>query len=139
MGEPSRPMKRTMKIRPGYDCRVECKHEPPGDHGICGDEWTYGVSDGERAVVLSVLSTDYPASVDREALPGILGRPLPATLVFHVADPEGGPCDVLEGGRCRADVTYLGAGTFWRAHGDDRQSEQPEAFWLSLESELQGS
>jgi hypothetical protein len=85
---------------------------------------------------LVVLSADYPESVDRETIPDLARRPIPCTLSWHVAHPEGERCEWVEGGRCKADGTYLGAHDFWKAHGDPAQREQPESFWLALEAEL---
>ena len=128
-------------VTPGYDCRVECKHEPKGDHGIASDEWHYVVSEGERAVSLSMLSQCYPPSVDRESMdPAVrsilFDRDLIGSLRTHVTDPGGGYCEWVEGGACKSDVTCLGAAEFWKEHGESTQPEQGEAFWLALEREL---
>ncbi len=135
-------MERRHFVTPGYDCRVECKHEKKGNHGIGSDEWVYVVSDGPRAVSLSMLSHDYPPTVDREAMgPAVRRilfdhRALIGTLHTHEAHPGGQPCEYVAGGHCKCDVTYLGAAEFWAAHGDSTQPEQGEAFWQALEREL---
>lgn len=133
-------MKREHYVRPGYDCRKECLHEPKGEHGICGDTWFYVVSDGKRAVSLEILSDRYPPTVERALLPDVLQKPMAACLVTHVADPDADPeqakCKWVEGGLCRVDGSYLGARAFWNEHGDPKQPEQGEAFWLALEAEL---
>lgn len=123
-------------IRPGYDCRVKCTHDPPGDHGICGDEWVFVVMDGPRAVSLNVLSADYPPTVERATLPGVLRKPMPSGLTVHHADPHGRECDWVTGGKCVCEVSWLWATAFWREYAVGQQSEQPESFWLALESEL---
>jgi hypothetical protein len=127
--------KRSSGSSPGYDCRTECKHEPKGEHGISGGTWWYAVTDGDHAVSLELLGTDFPETVTRPLI-GVLERPIPAGLVSHRADPGGEPCEFVSGGRCKSDVTYLGAHNLWEEHGDPAQREQSEAFWLALEAEL---
>lgn len=135
-------MERKHWVTPGYDCRVECKHEKKGDHGIASDEWSYVVMDGERAVSLHMLSDRYPASAPPERMHPevrriLLERPFIGRLFEHHANPTGCECEWVTGGRCQGDVTYLGAGEFWAAHGDSTQPEQSEAFWQALEAELE--
>jgi hypothetical protein len=129
-------MERKTIIRPGYDCRVKCTHETPGDHGICGDEWVFIVMDGERAVSLNILSSDYPPTVERVGMPGILERAIPGALTWHRYAPDGHECPWVAGGTCENDSTYTGARDFWKAHAVGEQSEQPESFWKALEAEL---
>lgn len=131
-------MKRLSGTQPGYNCGPRgagCEHEQKGDHGISGGVWWYTVTEGDRAVSLSVLATDYPASVARP-LPAIIEKPLAADLAYHRADPEGKECPWVRGGRCTNDGSALGARGFWAEHGHDAQHEQPESFWLALEAEL---
>jgi hypothetical protein len=133
-------MERKTIIRPGYDCRVKCSHDPPGNHGIAGDEWVFVVMDGERAVSLSILSNDYPPTVEREHLPDVLREPITGALAWHRYHPDGHDCSWVAGGKCEHDVSYLEAGRFWKEHAVGNQSEQPASFWLALEEELrQGS
>ncbi len=131
-------MKRARGVLPGFDCGprgCDCKHEKPGDHGISGGTWWYAVSDGPLAVSLSILAVDYPETV-RRPLPEFLRTPRAEVLTFHWADPNGVDCPHVVDGRCRCDGTYLGAAEFWEAHGDPKQSEQPESFWIALEAKL---
>ncbi len=132
-------MKRQTIVRPGYDCRTECKHEPQGDHGICGDEWIYVVSDGESALVYSVLSDHYPAGVDREALPAVLLRGIGGPMAIHRPGKghDAMACQYIDGGWCSIEtIGYLCGMNFWKEHGDPKQSEQSEAFWQALEADF---
>lgn len=129
-------MKRETVVRPGFDCRTECKHDPPGDHGICGEEWCYVVSDGGRALSLGFLSAHYPDSVT-EPLPDVLRQGVAGPLMLHSADPNGVTCQWVTGGRCSLEsISYLSSGRLWALYGDPRQTEQSEAFWLALETKL---
>lgn len=132
-------MQRITRVEPGYDCRTVCKHERKGEHGICSDVWFFVITDGRRAVSLSVFSADYPATVERP-LPECLDKSSGVGLCWHEAthaeDSEGRECDVLPAGRCKGDTTYLGARDFWREHGDPRQLAQAEEFWIALEAKL---
>lgn len=127
-------MKRDSKRFPGYDCTRECKHDPPGDHGISGGEWRYSVTDGTHAVSLIVLASDYPESVERPLPPSLMSM-LMATLLYHTAQADGNECNLLDGKPCMMDTSYLRGAALWREHGDRRQFEQPESFWLAMEAE----
>lgn len=129
-------MKRQFILRPGYDCRKECSHEPKGEHGICSDVWFYVVSEGPHAVSLEIFSADYPPTVERATLTGFLQRPFSGGLFFHHADPSGNRCEFVEGGLCKSDCSYRCAQDLWEAHGNPNQREQGEAFWLALEARL---
>ncbi len=132
-------MKRQTIVRPGYDCRVKCEHDPPGDHGICGDEWIYVVSDGEAALVYSVLSDRYPATVDRSTLPEVLLRGMGGAMAIHRPgkSDEAMACQYIDSGWCDIDtIGYLIGRDFWKKHGDPKQSEQSEAFWQALEKDF---
>jgi hypothetical protein len=138
-------MKRIFKIVPGYDCRVECKHTPSGDHGIHGDEWLYAVvaDDGISALSLTVFSDVYPSTVDMT----FRRRPQGSDLSLHVGfatEPEDcrfdvlnwQACDVLGGGRCVVFKSSAWcADEFWKAHGR-LEPEQLEAFWTALEAKF---
>ena len=142
--------RRWSDIEPGYDCRVECKHERKGDHGICADGWFYVVSDGECAISLHVRSADYPATVETSRFLDFTREPYGTDLSLHVPWPiaydlessterirlgetTGRMCDVVEGGRCwTPKSTSLGADEFWKLHGSPAQFDQPESFWTAL-------
>lgn len=135
-------MRREHWVTPGYDCRTECKHQVKGEHGICGDQWVYAVTDGKRAVSISVITPRFPESVDLALHPpdvrAVLERYFATALTLHEADPDGMPCKLVDGGLCSVGwATYFGAQRFWKAWGDERQPEQSEAFWRALESELE--
>ena len=125
-------VERKVQILPGYDCRVECKHERKGNHGIGAEAWFFVVTDGDRAVSLKVTSGQYPPSVAHSSDP-----PEGWCLATHVADPEGTACDYVAGGRCRGDFGFLMAGEFWEQWGKpELRTEQPESFWKALEARL---
>jgi hypothetical protein len=133
-------MKRESGTRGGYNCGPggrDCQHDPKGDHGIDGGVWWYVVSNGPRAVSLMVLATNFPESVDR-AISALLKGPLATQLLHHIADPEGRECQYVEGGLCSCDGSYMAGSMLWKEYGDPTKPEQPEAFWLALEAELQG-
>jgi len=127
-------MKRDSSKTAGYDCTRECKHDPPGEHGISGGEWRYSVTDGAHAVSLMVLANEYPESV-RRPLPSFLESLLQATMMYHTAQLDGNECNLLDCGTCSLDTSCLGGAEFWEKHGDAAQFEQPESFWLALEAE----
>ncbi len=133
-------MKRVTRIDPGYNCGTggkDCQHEKRGDHGISSDSWYYAVTDETRAVSLLVFSGDYPPSVERATLPAKLQKPWGAYLHFHVADSTNGePCDLVSCGKCKMGVSCLEADECWEEHHVGEQREQPESFWVALESRL---
>ncbi len=141
--------RRASSIVLGYACRVGCKHEPKGDHGISADKWFYVVSDGECAVALTVRSGTYPATVDVSRFEAWMREPDATDLSLHVpwpaagdfesleekirqGDVSGQACDIVEGGRCWIPrSTSLGSKEFFQAHGV-AAFEQPESFWEAL-------
>lgn len=131
--------RRMSSTEPGFDCGPggrDCLHDPKGNHGCSGGRWRYAVIDGDSAVSLTVLAHDYPPTVDRSRLPESLRRPLPEALCFHEACEDGEPCDLVPGGKCRGDCSYLHSGEFWDEHHVGDEFVQPESFWLALESRL---
>ena len=135
-------MQRQLIIRPGYDHREADKGQPPEkQYGICSEAWIYIVRGERSAVTLDMMSNRYPPSVNPETMPGdvrrILYGPMVGVLYMHTPDPEGRECDLVPGGKCRGESTYLGARDFWAQYGDPTQPEQSEAFWQALEKELE--
>lgn len=63
-------IQRVFNVRPGYDCRVECKHDPKGEHGLHCDEWVYTVvdRDARAALELEVYTPFYPPTVDKRGM-----------------------------------------------------------------------
>ena len=143
--------RRVQQVVPGYDCRVECKHEHKGNHGICPDKWFYVVGSADCALALTVRSCDYPATVDDAA--ERVARHYPqgpegTDLTLHVPWPAGDDaeddirlgrggevCSLIETGRCwRPHSTSIGAEEFFRNHGQPT-FEQSEAFWEAMRAE----
>lgn len=58
--QPASPARRVI-YTPGYDCRITCSHTPPGNHGICAEEWLLLAMhpSGDAAAVL-ILNGRYP-------------------------------------------------------------------------------
>jgi hypothetical protein len=140
----ARGITRWMIVTPGFDCRnPKCERPNAGDHGICGEQWTYAVSDGDqqRALTLVVYTNRYPATVTHAAdwpKEGARG----AYLDLHAREPwyegqeqrEG--CTWLGGAPCYSDGTCLGAEEFFKAHGDPSGPNQSEKFWIAMEVEF---
>jgi hypothetical protein len=122
---------------PGYNCTVECPHEPKGLHGIHDDNWFYVVSEGKWVAVLTVFSGNYPKSVDTSKMYPEQLIPSGAYLTFHHAAVDGEPCEYVPGGFCKSDGTCLGAARFFEEYGDKTQFTQPETFWKAFEEKLQ--
>lgn len=134
-------MRRVSRTRPGYSCGPagrDCQHEHKGDHGINGGTWYYAVvsDDGLRAVSLSVLAADYPPEVDRSRFSERMKHPMGEAICFHEAKADGRDCDVLPGGKCDGDCSWLQAGELWDGHHVGEQFEQPDSFWCALEARL---
>jgi hypothetical protein len=146
-------VRRHSEIVPGYDCFNECKHPSKGNHGIHGDEWHYVVvsDDGHIALALTVYTDIYPPTVEkwqRDSERPIEERRSGTDLTYHVGfsttrgemrdyDPKTWGSECPHVGRCDASrTTALGAGEFFRAHGDSNQFEQAESFWAALEEKL---
>ncbi len=130
-------MDRRVSVRPGYDCRRQCSHDPKGEHGISSEEWWFAVVSGRTALSLSVLSGSYPESVDVSRLSEGLTKCQGCAWALHRADPDGNPCEYVVGGLCKSNVSYLIAESFWREHGDPCAGQnQPEAFWQAFEAML---
>ena len=144
---PGGTMTRYTDKRPGFRCpqdHPQCVGKHPGQqHGRHDDEWLYTVSDGEVALTLTVYSNEYRG----EPYPGNEERKIRgADLSAHVGWPteaeairngfEGQKCEYLTGGRCWSDFSSgLQAGEFFDNCGEPT-FEQPERFWLALESRL---
>lgn len=132
--------RRASYIVPGWDCRVECKHEHKGNHGIHNEEWIYAVSDGEYAVSLRVGSGIYPSSVMHcESQP-----PRGWDLELHspwtddeeaIRRGDGGhACAFIEANRCYVMASSIHAGeTLFAAHGA-ASFDQPETFWEAFQA-----
>ena len=130
-------MERRAHSEPGYDCRRECLHEKKGDHGIACFTWWFAVVEGLQAVSLSVLSGQYPESVDASSLPALLREVQGGCWAVHHADPKGGVCEYVAGGKCQGNTSFLAGEAFWEQHGASELGlEQPESFWQALEAEL---
>jgi hypothetical protein len=129
-------IERKSHTTPGYNCKVECPHEPKGDHGRHCDNWYYVVSEGKWVVVLTVFSGIYPDSVDTSRMDPEQLVPTGAYLTFHWAAADGEPCELVPGGLCKSDGTCLGATKFFEEYGDKTQFTQPETFWKALEERL---
>lgn len=134
-------VKRVSDREPGFNCGPggrDCQHGVKGDHGISGGRWRYGVvsEDGLHGVSLSVLAVDYPPEVDRTRFTERMRHPMGEAVCFHHAAEDGKPCDLLPGGKCAGDCSYLQAGEFWDAHHVGEQFEQPDSFWIALEARL---
>ena len=134
-------MQRVSALSPGFNCGPggrDCQHTPKGDHGCSGGTWRYAVVEDTRAVSLTVLALDYPPSVDRSRFSEFMLRPQGEAMCWHEASGDGElrPCDLLPGGKCQGDCSYLQAGQFWEEHHVGDQFEQPESFWIALESRL---
>lgn len=134
-------MKRTSEKRPGFNCGPggrDCQHETKGDHGISGGVWRYGVvsEDGQHGVTLTVLATEYPPSVDQRRFSDFMRHPQGEAICYHHASETAEPCDLLPGGKCTGDCSYLDGGRFWDDHHQGEQFEQPESFWIALEARL---
>lgn len=127
---------------PGYDCSVECRHEPKGNHGIHGEEWIYYVKDGDCATSLVVYTRIYPPTVT-----GIPYEPPEgAHLALHCAfdtEPEmlrtryrpEVECSLVTGGYCQqfADSSTA-ARDFFERFGDPAHLAQPLTFWEELKA-----
>jgi hypothetical protein len=137
-------IQRKTHLAPGYDCRVECPHEPKGRHGYHSDEWWFTVVDGDARTALSlrIHTTRYPASVvsvaDDELFSGwdFVRHSRHAWTKHQVLSHTMDECEHL--GLCHSSpmtVTY--ADNFAKKHlVYDAGLEQPEAFWLAMEAEL---
>lgn len=133
-------MERVAFKRSGYDCKYSpCEHTPKGDHGIHGEEWWYVVKDGDRAVSCFVMTHRFPPTVPSRVLAGEPNRP--GSVGFHRAwseseyDYEVKGCEWIDGGGCYSSTSYCLADEVF-ALGNADTFEQPEDFWLCLESLL---
>lgn len=149
VSDPSK-WKRATFEEPGHDCRVECKHEVKGDHGICSSIWVYLVTDGECTLALDVYSGIFPPTVERRAS-SIIEYPNGRELTLHVpwvcgdnAEEDiqhgrrGRECELIPAGRCwMPHSSSLGARDFWRANYVCAQFQQPETFWEALRAKAE--
>lgn len=151
-------MRRNTITRPGYDCiggpcRFSRPCQPDNTHGIHGDEWVYSIvsDDGATALVLTVFTDIYPATVSKARVRAFRTKPLAdrrhgADLTLHMAvnDQSGRlvdageakhDCEHVQGGQCYVwETTALGADELFRAFGNPAEREQPETFWRALEA-----
>jgi len=131
---------RITQKEPGYDCRAQCQHKKKGDHGIMSDTWWYCVRDGDRAVSLSVYSSDYPATVDRSSLFGSLLCNRPVAITVHRKSSSGTDkaCNWLDGQPCEpAMFSLIWADQHFKRFFQHRDAYvQGEDFWKKLESIL---
>jgi hypothetical protein len=76
---------RAFTIDPGYDCRVECKHDSKGQHGICPDTWICVVvdNDARAALEIRIHAPFYPETVIPEDLSGFLRTFWGRNLALH--------------------------------------------------------
>jgi hypothetical protein len=166
------PMMRWFRIYPGRDCvYAPCavsKEKPctqpidpyrpgrrlPGNnHGIHGEEWSYGIAadDLRTFLALTVFTDIYPPTVPANhsqicGCASFIAQPLEdrrygTSLALHVAAKlgaaENNTCDFLGGDPC--DVVFdtgLGARAFFKTYGDSNQPEQGAAFWTALEAKF---
>ncbi len=135
-------MKRVFTSKPGYDCKhAPCKHDPPGDHGIHGEEWFFSVigDEGDAALTLTCFTNRYPETVDRgvrDDTPPLSGADLSLHVGFATKPPGDalpeGDCDLI--GKCTIYKTSSLAGDDIVKHAiADREGDQPEAFWKALQ------
>jgi hypothetical protein len=89
---------RAFTIDPGYDCRVECKHDSKGQHGICPDTWICVVvdNDARAALEIRIHAPFYPETVIPEDLSGFLRTFWGRNLALHFGYPTS-PQQVLDG------------------------------------------
>lgn len=134
-------MERYSVKKPGYDCKfAPCKHDPPGDHGIAGEEWWYVVKDGDRAVAVNLLTTIFPPTVPKDWVKNM--KPTEGAISTHhtwqEADYETSheDCEWLDGKTCYGDVGFLMGKYLWERHGHNGKFEQSEKFWKALEAHL---
>lgn len=135
--------KRIQIKRPGYDCVANpcgingCGEVEDAGHGRHGDEWIYGVSDGEVAVTLVVFTHHFPSG----PRPGLaLDEVTPASHQIHasfatneeqiLAEKE--KCEFVEGG-CYSAARYTYAEGCWKSFGGRATFEQVESFWVEFE------
>lgn len=128
-------MKRVTSAVPGYDCRVECKHDNKGDHGVHCEEWWYAVVDEEtnQALSLMVFSNEFPNGY--AASWSWAEKPKGVSLQFHRTTELGNPCEFIEGPCATEPFGAMYTERFFEVHGVPRR-EQPESFWQSLEQML---
>lgn len=137
---------RRIDARAAFDKRDP---DPSKNYGIGGVLFHFNLV-SEKAAVTFVLSTGWllPETVGvtnessnhyRRALDAReLTAPMPAGLYFHVAEPiadhmnEHIECDVLPGGRCYGDVTFIGSARPFFALIE----RGLEGLWEQLEVEL---
>lgn len=142
-------MERISHRESGYDCRVECKHDRKGDHGIHGGRYLWSVRDGDVAVVLAVFAADYPETVEQRSRfrreKGLLGSVfVHATFPTERSDllkPPHPNCDFLGGQACweiwdstLATDDFKPVVAFHSEGGP--LFDQPETFWQALEAWL---
>jgi hypothetical protein len=147
-------LKRGRGRRPGYDCRTACEHATKGEHGWHTDEWIFlvrGDNEGLSLVCYTDRFDDRPDLTKewQEGRPRLflfdLGGVRGAALTLHVPFAtnehhlqEGGQTDCALCTPCFTEGTLLGAGEFWREHGEVARSvDQAEPFWAALEAEYQ--
>lgn len=114
----------------GYDCRVVCPHDRPGNHGQSGDELTLDVRSVDAAVSMTLFTWARDGLEDQTGSkepvkPGWLH--LHFGFVFDESDVRVAapsvPCDVLESGKCwssEADCSPGVAREIWEASQGDR-------------------
>lgn len=124
-----------FEVLAGYDCRARCCHDPPGDHGICSEQWVYSIGDSPEkrttscSVVLLVFSRRYPPTVP----PTLQLASTMAVVSRHAFDPEGEPCEYLGGRGCRSNMSVLSS-----VAGDDMSfidfdhPDPTERLWTGL-------
>ncbi len=133
-----------FNVRPGYDCRVECKHKVKGQHGIHCDEWVYAVvdRDAQAALELRTYTPFYPNGFE----PGFDNKFWGANLALHlgfainkeqVKNPEPHPnCAYI--GLCFDGGSWgLLADELVQAHFDQTSEnrDQPK-LWQALEEKF---
>jgi hypothetical protein len=143
---------------PGYDCirtpcgKGGCGTTPGSSHGVHNEEWLYAAIEenagapGDVAVSLTVNTGIYPDTVpahqrvqyEAAALDLSAHVAWPFTREDVRADERGMPCSLVASGRCfvfrSTMIAY--ARDFAARSGLVTDFEQPERFWLALETEL---
>lgn len=135
-------LRKIMVVRPGWDCiRQPCGKNGCGDrlaanHGVHCDEWIYGLTDGQIAIVGLVWTDRFPATVPphQQWRPGLRGVSVGAHLNFRLASHEDDEpqyeCDWLDSRRCYQEpFGLLHANPTFQSFGPLNQPEQPPSFW----------
>lgn len=148
-------MKHRTQIIPGYDCPNGKCSDPKcttRDHGIHGEEWIYSslTDDGKFAVVLTVYTSRYPATVSQATMAyianGGIKYPYGADISIHSAIPtqpedlyskDSADCNYVKPKGCYiAFSSGLQAREFFEQHDSKVGPKQLTGFWKALDKWL---